>query len=180
METRWPHYTETLEEELRLSQAWAQRSSQGRYLTCSEGGVPPIYGCVCVDTTTGSTDLQTLTALWSLRDRGNAVGPWQAWPLVWFENVIRASRARPQPGPDLVRISSQVRAKRGETQEIMSGAPEVFMMSDTVDNVGQFWVWMEDGKVALVNDGDDLGSKDVWLRVYASQFLGFRANTRNM
>ncbi|KAI8516402.1 hypothetical protein Bbelb_049830, partial [Branchiostoma belcheri] len=71
------------------------------------GGVPP-YVCVCFDTTTGS-NLQTLTsarytnkqprslsqALWSLRDRGNAVGPWQAWPLVWFEKVLRASRALP-------------------------------------------------------------------------------------
>ncbi|KAI8495083.1 hypothetical protein Bbelb_270690 [Branchiostoma belcheri] len=49
----------------------------------------------------------------------------------------------------------------------MSGAPEVVMLSDT----GQWWIWKEDGKVALVNDGDGswepsgmFGSKDVWLR----------------
>ncbi|KAI8491961.1 AT-rich interactive domain-containing protein 2 [Branchiostoma belcheri] len=41
----------------------------------------------------------------------------------------------------------------------MSGAPEVVMISDT----GQWWIWKEDGKVALVNVEDGLGTiEDVW------------------
>ncbi|XP_078695099.1 uncharacterized protein LOC144924027 [Branchiostoma floridae x Branchiostoma belcheri] len=41
----------------------------------------------------------------------------------------------------------------------MSGAPEVVMLSDT----GQWRIWKEDGNVALVNDGDGLGTiEDVW------------------